>query len=326
MAQGESLITEQMMRYPFMQSSRRYFDTISLDEVLASGEVLRQTESRLMSALAQAVYEPHVSRDIEFPSFFSAAFVASQDGFLTGKFSRREGERAKSFFVAESGTEKVSVTHQCLGLKMERVGSKEDRYAYSVGVEDYLALATRHELTRVQKWKLTRQPLWTGRVYFTENMLNDFFGDAVQRVISEGVKNLRRGVFPKQLAEIRARVLAFVPVPRTQPGRRYVYIDELMKHPISDGRHRFVWLVLAPYLVNVKKVDESEAIEKIKTYVSASGEMRAMKRFVEYNVRRAKRNGLMPPTMNKLRAEHPDLYRLLPKEVVVFEASREKRA
>jgi hypothetical protein len=43
--------------------------------------------------------------------------------------------------------------------------------------------------------------------------------------------------------------------------------------------------------------------------------MRAMKRFVEYNVRRAKRNGLMPPTLNKLKAEHPDLYVLLPKEV-----------
>jgi hypothetical protein len=41
-----------------------------------------------------------------------------------------------------------------------------------------------------------------------------------------------------------------------------------------------------------------------------------MKRFIEYNVKRAKRNGLMPPTLNKLKAEHPDVYSLLPREIV----------
>jgi len=40
-----------------------------------------------------------------------------------------------------------------------------------------------------------------------------------------------------------------------------------------------------------------------------------MKRFIEYNVKRAKRNGLMPPTLSKLKAEHPDIYALLPKEM-----------
>jgi len=47
--------------------------------------------------------------------------------------------------------------------------------------------------------------------------------------------------------------------------------------------------------------------------------MRAMKRFVEYNVKRAKRNGLMPPTFTKLRSEHSDLFSLLPKEVLAME-------
>ena len=41
-----------------------------------------------------------------------------------------------------------------------------------------------------------------------------------------------------------------------------------------------------------------------------------MKRFIEYNVKRAKRNGLMPPTLIKLKSEHPDIYSLLPREIV----------
>jgi hypothetical protein len=89
-----------------------------------------------------------------------------------------------------------------------------------------------------------------------------------------------------------------------------------LKHPVSDGRHRMVWLVLAPYLVNVKKVDDEVAIEKIREFVSVAGETRDLRRFVEYNVRRARRNGLLPPTYSTLKQEHPDVYGLLPKEVV----------
>ncbi len=326
MFQGRPLLTELMVKYPFIPSSRKFFDTVPLDETLAGRDVLRQSESRLMSSLGRENYDPHLSKVVEFSSFFAAALVASQDGFLMSRFSKKEGERAKGFFVMERPVEKVSIVHQCFGLNVPYAGSIEERYAYSVRFEEYLALVSKHELTKFQKWKLARQPLWMGRIYFTENLLNDFFGDVAQKVIAEGVRNLRRAPFPKQLTEIKSRVLNFVPVPKVRPSRGYVYIDELMNHPVSDGRHRFVWLVLAPFLVNVKKLDQEEAIEKIKTYVSTTGEMREMKRFVEYNVRRAKRNGLMPPTLNKLKAEHPDLYVLLPKEVAGLQSTENKHA
>jgi hypothetical protein len=74
--------------------------------------------------------------------------------------------------------------------------------------------------------------------------------------------------------------------------------------------------VLAPYLVNVKNLEENDAVDRIRAFVAAKGETSSMKRFIEYNVKRAKRNGLMPPTLSKLKAEHPDIYSLLPREVV----------
>ena len=98
-------------------------------------------------------------------------------------------------------------------------------------------------------------------------------------------------------------------------------MEDLLKHPVSDGRHRLVWLVLAPYLVNVKKVENEEAIERIRGFVSVAGETGDMKRFVEYNVRRARRNGLLPPTFSTLKTEHPDVYWLLPKEVLASESA-----
>ena len=133
------------------------------------------------------------------------------------------------------------------------------------------------------------------------------------------MKNLRRAPFPKQLVEVRTSLAKYIPIQRTDRGKRYAYVDYLLEHPVTDGRHRLTWLVLAPYLVNVKKLPDDEAIEKIRGFVSVGGETAGMRRFIEYNVKRARRNGLLPPTISTLRNEHPDLYSLLPKEVLASE-------
>ena len=315
-----------MVKYPFNHHSRRFFDSIPIEDSFSSKEVLGQAEMRLMSALGRAKYEPHITELVEFSSFFVSALVASQDGFLTGRFAKMEAEKSGELYRREDPRDKAAVIRECFGVGVQYDGgggggggTGDSRYGWSAGVEEYLTLVSRYELTKAQRWKLVRQPLSGGRVYFTEGTLNDLFAESAQRAISDGLKNLRRAPFPKQLVELKSRVLTYVPPPRIRTGRSYAYIDELLKHPVTDGRHRFVWLVLAPFLVNIKKLDEEDATEKIKAYVSTTGEMRAMKRFVEYNVRRAKRNGLMPPTLTKLRSEHPDLFSLLPREVASME-------
>ncbi len=319
MSQKGPVLTDLMVRYPYVHYSRRFFDSIPIEESFSSREVLGQAEMRLMSALGRAHYEPHITELVEFSSFFVSAFVASQDSFLAGRFAKREAEKSRGLYEREDPRDKATVIRECFGIGIQYGGGGDSRYSYSAGVGEYLTLVSRYELAKAQRWKLVRQALSGGRVYFTDNVLNDLFGDSAQRAISDGVKNLRRAPFPKQLVELRSRVLTYVPAPRIRTGRSYGYIDELLKHPITDGRHRLVWLVLAPFLVNVRKLEEEEAIEKIKAYVSTAGEMKAMKRFVEYNVKRAKRNGLMPPTMTKLRLEHPDLFSLLPREVSAME-------
>jgi hypothetical protein len=126
-------------------------------------------------------------------------------------------------------------------------------------------------------------------------------------------------VFPKQLLEVRNAVMRYVPAQKSQQKKGYSYVDGLLEHPVSDGRHRLVWMVLAPYLVNVKNLEEAEAVEKIRAFVSVAGETADMRRFVEYNVKRARRNGLLPPTLSTLKSEHPDLYALLPRELLSAE-------
>ncbi len=320
MSHGGPLLSDLELRYPFAPRSRKFFESIPVEEGLASGEVVRQTEDRLLNALGRVKYEPHISELIEFSSFFAAALVASQDSVLASRFSKKEAERARQFFVKEGSGEKVFALSECFGVQFQETNGGDGRVRYSVPFEGYLSLVSKFELTKSPRWKLARQALERGTVNIGDNLLNDFFGDCAQAVIAEGVGNLRRAPFPKQLLETKNKVMQYVPVQRAKTGKGYLYVEDLLKHPVSDGRHRLVWLVLAPYLVNVKRVDDAEAIDRIRAFVAVAGETSDMKRFVEYNVKRARRNGLLPPTFSTLKTEHPDLYSLLPKEVLLSES------
>ena len=322
MPYGGPLLSDLELRYPFAPRSRKFFESIPVEDGLASREVVSQTEARLLSSLGRGRYEPHISELVEFSSFFAAALVASQDPVLTSKFSKKEAERAKQFFAREEPRVKIQVMAECFGAAPLLMDVADGRASYSLPFESYLSLVSKYELSKNPKWKLARQELDGGIVYASDNMLNDLFGDSALAAIADGVRNLRRGAFPKQLLGVKGEVIQYVPSPRPKTNKGYLYVEDLLAHPVSDGRHRLVWLVLAPYLVNVKKLDDETAIEKIRAFVAAAGETSAMRRFVEYNVRRARRNGLLPPTFATLKAEHPDIFFLLPKEVVAGEGAK----
>ena len=321
MPYGGPLLSDLELRYPFAPRSRRFFESVPVEEGLASRDVIGQTESRLLSSLGRAKYEPHISELVEFSSFFAAALVASQDTVLASRFSRKEAERAKEFFVREEPRTKATTMAECFGATLQEIDAGDGRASYSMPFEGYLALASKYELAKNPEWKLARHVLDKGVVSMSDNMLNDLFGDCALAAIAEGVRNLRKAPFPKQLLGVKADVIQYVPSPRPRTNKGYLYVEDLLAHPVSDGRHRLVWLVLAPYLVNIKKLDDEAAIEKIRAFVAVAGESSAMRRFVEYNVRRARRNGLLPPTFSTLKTEHPDIYWLLPKEVLAAEST-----
>jgi hypothetical protein len=313
LSQGDSVLSQLMVRYPFTPASRYFFERLSIEDSFSSAEVLRQAQHRLLGALKRLRYERHMSELIEFSSFFVSALVASQDQFLGQKFAETEGNSAREHFASERPQDKPAILRECFNIAFSR--SDDPRYGYSVPLMDYLKGASRFEL-RSQRWKLVNRPLADGIVYFTENDANDFFGELSEKMIHVGVRNLRKVAFPKQLVGMREELVPFLPPPRVKSTRGYLYIEDLLKQPVSDGRHRLTWLVLAPYMVNVKNLEESEAVDRIRAFVAAKGESSSMKRFIEYNVKRAKRNGLMPPTLGKLKSEHPDIYALLPRDIV----------
>ena len=102
------MLSDLELRYPFAPRSRKFFESVPVEDGLASREVIGQTESRLLSALGRGRYEPHISELVEFSSFFAGALVASQDTVLASRYSKKEAERAKEFFVRETSGAKVT--------------------------------------------------------------------------------------------------------------------------------------------------------------------------------------------------------------------------
>jgi hypothetical protein len=320
---GIPLLSDLELRYPFAPRSRKFFESIPVEEGLASKEVIEQTRNRLLSSLGRVRYEPSMSELVEFSSFFTAALVASQDQVLSSRFAKKEGERAKAFFVNESAMNKATVVSECFGVNLQESGN-DGKQNYTMRFEEFLSLVSKYELAKNQKWRLARQELDHGVISMGDNLLNDLFGDCALAAVSDGVRNLRKAPLPKQLSAVKEEVVQYAPSPKPKTKQGYLYVEDLLAHPVADGRHRLTWLVLAPYLVNVKKLDDEAAIEKIRTFVQAAGETSAMRRFIEYNVRRARRNGLLPPTFSTLKKEHPDVYGLLPNEVLAAEAAKGK--
>lgn len=320
MPYGVPLLSDLELRYPFAPRSRRFFDSIPVEEGLVSKEVIEQTRNRLLSSLGRAKYEPSMSELVEFSSFFSAALVASQDPVLSSRYSKKEGERAKSFFIKEGLMSKATIMAECFGTDLQGSDGADGRGRYSMPFETYLSLVSKYEL-KDPKWGLARQELDKGTIQMGDNLLNDLFGDCALAAIADGVRNLRKAPLPRQLGGVKDEVIQYVPSPKPKTNKGYLYVEDLLAHPVADGRHRLTWLVLAPYLINVKKVDDETAIEKIRAFVQAAGETSSMRRFIEYNVRRARRNGLLPPTFSTLKKEHPDIYGLLPREALAAETA-----
>ena len=220
MPYGGPSLSDLELRYPFAPKSRKFFESIPVEEGLASREVVGQAESRLLSALGRTKYEPHISELIEFSSFFAAALVASQDPFLTSKFSKKEAERAKEFFIKEAPEEKV----------VDHVRSASGcRYGRQTVTR--VSLDTPCPSRATCRWSPVRadevpeveaDQAGAGRRdgSMSDNMLNDLFGDCAQMAISDGVRNLRRASFPKQLLrEPRAESCSMCPSREPKTGQ-----------------------------------------------------------------------------------------------------------
>jgi len=130
----------------------------------------------------------------------------------------------------------------------------------------------------------------------------------------------------RELREVDAE-LAEKPKPRDDPKKGQAptgWIEGLLHHPLGDGRHRVLWHILTPYLINVKglPIDRAEAI--LDEYFLRCGEVRPLqpsahsfKRLIHYHLRLAERDGYPPWRLSTIERLDPQLFLILREAGVV---------
>jgi len=100
----------------------------------------------------------------------------------------------------------------------------------------------------------------------------------------------------------------------------YSWIEKLLETPISDHRKNCVWKILAPYLINVRKLSYDHSFVIISGWLDKCGKLRNLdfnyKLKIKQDLNNAIKSGYFPAGLAKLNSTVPDLYNFLRKNRV----------
>ena len=98
-------------------------------------------------------------------------------------------------------------------------------------------------------------------------------------------------------------------------GNIVPWIEKLLQTPVGDYRKNAVNVILAPYLINIKKLSYDDALHIINSWLSKCGKLRQLDQNFNYMVRYAlkysAKNGQRPLKFDTLKLKNKALHQLL---------------
>jgi len=148
---------------------------------------------------------------------------------------------------------------------------------------------------------------------------------SVDEIIKESSKPERfAGIKIQNNARIREILASIKPEhtrTRTEPRRvrakaNFEWIEQLLQQPVKDGRHRLLWHVLAPYLINVRKLSPDQAEKILQEYFEKCNAVRRLephsfRRLIRYYLRVAEKDGYPPWRLETIERQDPQLFAIL---------------
>ena len=97
------------------------------------------------------------------------------------------------------------------------------------------------------------------------------------------------------------------------------WIETLLQTPISDYRKNAVGLILAPYLINIKKISYQDSFQIIKNWLDKCNELRNLdpdfNYKIKYSINYAIRKQQLPMKLTTLENKNKELYKLLTRKM-----------
>ncbi|MFP3080533.1 MAG: DNA primase noncatalytic subunit PriX [Acidilobus sp.] len=100
--------------------------------------------------------------------------------------------------------------------------------------------------------------------------------------------------------------------------RDYSWIEVALKRGVPDGRHRLILYVLSRYLVNVKGLSTSDAIEEVRGFLDRCCKnygncSKVYDSWIRNVLEKVKTGGWKPWTLERVKEKDPDLYGIIVK-------------
>jgi antitoxin component of RelBE/YafQ-DinJ toxin-antitoxin module len=97
------------------------------------------------------------------------------------------------------------------------------------------------------------------------------------------------------------------------------WIETLLQTPISDFRKNAIGLILAPYLINIKKMPYDVAFQTLQNWLDRCNELRSLdpnfSYRIKYSLNAAMRKQQLPLKLTTLETKNNDLYQMLIRKI-----------
>ncbi|EQD30327.1 hypothetical protein B2A_14163, partial [mine drainage metagenome] len=218
---------------------------------------------------------------------------AMGDAYSTDTFVRAVAKRSVRAMMDDS-PENVAKIASELGLKTE-----SSDVGFYVKIADFLDYAPSSDDFSVANYAIEK-----GRAYLSISDMAMFLDGLLIRRITQGLP-IPKSEIPKFVAIYAASMQGLKKQQRPQGGGTRGWIEKLLEHPIPDVRQRAVGLILAPYLVNVKRLEVNDAYKIIVDYINRCKTLESSTRITDsqimYYCKYAKQKGTKPLSLSKAR-------------------------
>jgi hypothetical protein len=338
---------EEAACFPYLKESKMLLESLDLDLSYSSPRfrpLLELTKRRLVEMVDSMPSRCEGPPWLELAAFHMifAVLKFSRNQHLRRLFAQREARNAAiRFLSSHSKSLRLKVATELCGPVIfdDRLVAGGNIFSVKMPVWGYLACLRKQEL---KKLKLVNRPVTAGFVYLQDQELAVLIEEGVRSLIESKFEERDVLFAPSSLKPLISWVDAEGPhlskpiqgssygllqyskddqepfgsselhyrVRGKRPG--YEYIEKLLQKPVSDGRHRLVWLVITPYLVNVRKLGLEEAVRATIQYLKKCGwSDRRLESLADYHTRRAYRVGLRPPRLETLARKDPHPYNII---------------
>ena len=284
-------------RYPFSGAAKRI---VERQRSVIESKYIDRAEKHIKEARGTGLHYMDVSLDylkLDYVMTYLYARMllgAMGDRHASIEYATAESNRSAEALGMANDTQIAEVAAETgLSIKKSVIGMD----TFAIPFANYISNAPRRP-----EYALVNQSLKDGQVIIGRAGLIGLVANAAAMRMANSITakgaELPKEIVARAKAMKSAALKSISIVGNGGAAKGSVWIEKLIRTPIPDARHRTVNLILAPYLVNVKKMNDDDAVKTILNYIERCKEIepntKVNEQYIRYQCDYARKKGLRP--------------------------------